>query len=164
MNVAITNFKSSAGVFDKDVERGRQRGVFDKDLERWGWLPHPKFIGSQPQSSLPPFHPTKTWFSPSESFRLLAPWGGGCAAPLIGLLTTNLAAAMQNVLSDTSNTGVEQLHSSPCITWQDGAQNAATARHRHHHHHHKHNHHLCKHQHHYHYSLKVAHSGTAGAC
>ena len=69
MNVGITNFKSSAGVFDKDVERGRWRGVFD-----------PKFIGSQPhRKSTPkftspyPFHPTKTWFSPSESFRLLAP-------------------------------------------------------------------------------------------
>ena len=46
-------FQKQRGVFDKDVERGRQRGVFDKDVERWGWLPHPKFIGSQPQSSLP---------------------------------------------------------------------------------------------------------------
>ena len=89
-------FQKQRGVFDKDVERGRQRGVFDKDLERWGWLPHPKFIGSQPQSSLPPFHPTKTWFSPSESFRLLAPWGGGCAAPLIGLLLTSSAPLEKN--------------------------------------------------------------------
>ena len=92
-------FQKQRGVFDKDVERGRQRGVFDKDVERWGWLPHPKFIGSQPQSSLPhtlfilpklDFHQASNsgcWphegGAPCLLFGICAVWHGGYPPPLL---------------------------------------------------------------------------------